>query len=195
MNDQEFKSLHQKIAINLGESNKNAETFVAQLVSIYHNDTDCQNYLNWLTTNTRILDMAQEVKSVQNSINQAPVQRQMLRVPNQEKLTQRIRLMRANLPLYRRGIVTLEQVRKKEYIFHVENLASKDESSDNVSDNLNSVLTSKEKLVVYLYFGFHTDDSKSLGQIATFMGISRYAVQQMLKDALAKMEAHLKDFI
>ena len=195
MNDQEFKSLHKKIAINLGEGNKNTETFVAQLVSIYHNDTDCQNYLNWLTTNTRILDMAQEVKSVQNSINQAPVQRQMLRVPNQEKLTQRIRLMRANLPLYRRGIVTLEQVRKKEYIFHVENLASKDESSSNASDNLNSVLTSKEKLVVYLYFGFHTDDPKSLGQIATFMGISRYAVQQMLKDALAKMEAHLKDFI
>ena len=194
MNDQEFKSLHKKIAINLGEGNKNTETFVAQLVSIYHNDTDCQNYLNWLTTNTRILDMAQEVKSVQNSINQAPVQRQMLRVPNQEKLTQRIRLMRANLPLYRRGIVTLEQVRKKEYIFHVENLASKDESSSNASDNLNSVLTSKEKLVVYLYFGFHTDDPKSLGQIATFMGISRYAVQQMLKDALAKMEAHLKDF-
>ena len=194
MNDQEFKSLHKKIAINLGEGNKNTETFVAQLVSIYHNDTDCQNYLNWLTTNTRILDMAQEVKSVQNSINQAPVQRQMLRVPNQEKLTQRIRLMRANLPLYRRGIVTLEQVRKKEYIFHVENLASKDESSSNASDNLNSVLTSKEKLVVYLYFGFHTDDPKSLGQIATFMGISRYAVQQMLKDSLTKMEAHLKDF-
>lgn len=193
MNDQEFKSLHKKIAINLGESNKNAETFVAQLVSIYHNDIDCQNYLNWLTINTRILDMAQEVKSVQNSINQAPVQRQMLRVPNQEKLTQRIRLMRANLPLCRRGIVTLEQVRKKEYIFHIENLPSKKNSLEDSSNDLNSVLTSKEKLVVYLYFGFHTDDSKSIGQIAAFMDVSSIDVQQMLKDALVKMEAHLNN--
>ena len=193
MNDQEFKSLHKKIAINLGESNKNAETFVAQLVSIYHNDIDCQNYLNWLTINTRILDMAQEVKSVQNSINQAPVQRQMLRVPNQEKLTQRIRLMRANLPLCRRGIVTLEQVRKKEYIFHIENLPSKKNSLEDSSNDLNSVLTSKEKLVVYLYFGFHTDDSKSIGQIAAFMDVSSTDVQQMLKDALVKMEAHLNN--
>jgi len=182
LNDQEFKSLHKKIAINLGESNKNAETFVAQLVSIYHNDIDCQNYLNWLKINTRILDMAQEVKSVQNSINQAPVQRQMLRVPNQEKLTQRIRLMRANLPLYRRGIVTLDQVKKKEYIFHIENLPSKKNSLEDSSNDLNSVLTSKEKLVVYLYFGFHTDDSKSIMQIAAFMGVSSTDVQQMLKD-------------
>ena len=194
MNDQEFKSLHKKIAINLGESNKNAETFVAQLVSIYHNDIDCQNYLNWLKINTRILDMAQEVKSVQNSINQAPVQRQMLRVPNQEKLTQRIRLMRANLPLYRRGIVTLDQVKKKEYIFHIENLPSKKNSLEDSSNDLNSVLTSKEKLVVYLYFGFHTDDSKSIMQIAAFMGVSSTDVQQMLKDALVKMEAHINDF-
>jgi DNA-directed RNA polymerase specialized sigma subunit len=194
LNDQEFKSLHKKIAINLGESNKNAETFVAQLVSIYHNDIDCQNYLNWLKINTRILDMAQEVKSVQNSINQAPVQRQMLRVPNQEKLTQRIRLMRANLPLYRRGIVTLDQVKKKEYIFHIENLPSKKNSLEDSSNDLNSVLTSKEKLVVYLYFGFHTDDSKSIMQIAAFMGVSSTDVQQMLKDALVKMEAHINDF-
>ena len=193
MNDQEFKSLHKKIAINLGESNKNAETFVAQLVSIYHNDIDCQNYLNWLTINTRILDMAQEVKSVQNSINQAPVQRQMLRVPNQEKLTQRIRLMRANLPLCRRGIVTLEQVRKKEYIFHIENLPSKKNSLEDSSNDLNSVLTSKEKLVVYLYFGFHTDDSKSIEQIAAFMDVSSIDVQQMIKAALVKMEAHLNN--
>jgi len=193
LNDQEFKSLHKKIAINLGESNKNAETFVAQLVSIYHNDIDCQNYLNWLTINTRILDMAQEVKSVQNSINQAPVQRQMLRVPNQEKLTQRIRLMRANLPLCRRGIVTLEQVRKKEYIFHIENLPSKKNSLEDSSNDLNSVLTSKEKLVVYLYFGFHTDDSKSIEQIAAFMDVSSIDVQQMIKAALVKMEAHLNN--
>ena len=182
MNDQEFKSLHKKIAINLGEGNKNTETFVAQLVSIYHNDTDCQNYLNWLTTNTRILDMAQEVKSVQNSINQAPVQRQMLRVPNQEKLTQRIRLMRANLPLYRRGIVTLEQVRKKEYIFHVENLASKDESSSNASDNLNSVLTSKEKLVVYLYFGFQYCILKITNLNETFDTMIAYAVSNIYRN-------------
>ena len=87
-----------------------------------------------------------------------------------------------------------EQVDNKEYLFHVENLSYKGDSPDNFNGDLNSVLSSKEKLVVYLYFGFHTDDSKSLGQIASFMDISRNAVQQMLKDALAKMEGHLKDF-
>jgi len=45
-----------------------------------------------------------------------------------------------------------------------------------------------------LYFGFHTDDPKSLGQIANFMDVSRSAVEKMLKEALAKMEEHLQDF-
>ena len=102
--------------------------------------------------------------------------------------------MRANLPLYRRGIVTLEQVRNKEYMFHIQDLSSKNNSLEDSSKDLNSVLTSKEKLVVYLYFGFHTDDSKSIGQIAAFMDVSSTDVQQMLKDALVKMQAHLNDF-
>ena len=57
------------------------------------------------------------------------------------------------------------------------------------------MLTSKEKLAIYLYFGFHTDDSKSIAQIAAFMDLSSTDVQQMLKDALVKMEANLNDFI
>ena len=194
MNNEEFKNLHKKITINVRNDREIEEGITSKLVEIYHNEIDRQNYLNWLTINTKIRHMPQEVKSVQNCINKPSTQRAIFRMSNKEKLTQKVRLMRANLPLFHRGIITLEQVDNKEYLFHVENLSSKSESSDNFNDDLNSVLTSKEKLVVYLYFGFHTDDSKSLGQIATFMGISRNAVQQMLKDALAKMEEHLKDF-
>ena len=194
MNNEEFKNLHKKITINVKNDREIEEGITSKLVEIYHNEIDRQNYLNWLTVNTKIRHMPQEVKSVQNCINKPSTQRAIFRMFNKEKLTQKVRLMRANLPLFHRGIVTLKQVDNKEYLFHVENLSSKSESSDNFNDDLNSVLTSKEKLVVYLYFGFHTDDSKSLGQIATFMGISRNAVQQMLKDALAKMEEHLKDF-
>ena len=194
MNNEEFKNLHKKITINVRNDREIEESITSKLVEIYHNEIDRQNYLNWLTVNTKIRHMPQEVKSVQNCINKPSTQRAIFRMFNKKKLTQKVRLMRANLPLFHRGIVTLKQVDNKEYLFHVENLSSKSESSDNFNDDLNSVLTSKEKLVVYLYFGFHTDDSKSLGQIATFMGISRNAVQQMLKDALAKMEEHLKDF-
>ena len=194
MNNEEFKNLHKKITINVRNDREIEESITSKLVEIYHNEIDRQNYLNWLTVNTKIRHMPQEVKSVQNCINKPSTQRAIFRMFSKEKLTQKVRLMRANLPLFHRGIVTLKQVDNKEYLFHVENLSSKSESSDNFNDDLNSVLTSKEKLVVYLYFGFHTDDSKSLGQIATFMGISRNAVQQMLKDALAKMEEHLKDF-
>jgi len=194
LNNEEFKNLHKKITINVKNDREIEESITSKLVEIYHNEIDRQNYLNWLTVNTKIRHMPQEVKSVQNCINKPSTQRAIFRMFSKEKLTQKVRLMRANLPLFHRGIVTLKQVDNKEYLFHVENLSSKSESSDNFNDDLNSVLTSKEKLVVYLYFGFHTDDSKSLGQIATFMGISRNAVQQMLKDALAKMEEHLKDF-
>jgi DNA-directed RNA polymerase specialized sigma subunit len=194
LNIQEFKSLHDKITINVLGDKEMEETIASQLVAIYHNEIDSQNYLEWLTINTRILDMAEEVKSVQRTINHSPVQRRLLRVPKEEKLTQKVRLMRANLPLYRRGIVTFEQVRNKEYMFHVQDLSSKNNSLEDSSKDLNSVLTSKEKLVVYLYFGFHTDDSKSIGQIAAFMDVSSTDVQQILKDALVKMQAHLNDF-
>ena len=193
MNIHEFKSLHDKITINVKGDKEMEETIASQLVAIYHNEIDSQNYLEWLTINTRILDMAEEVKSVQRTINHYPVQRRLLKTPKEEKLTQKVRLMRANMPLYRRGIVTLDQVKKKEYIFHIENLPSKKNSLEDSSNDLNSVLTSKEKLVVYLYFGFHTDDSKSIGQIAAFMDVSSIDVQQMLKDALVKMEAHLNN--
>jgi DNA-directed RNA polymerase specialized sigma subunit len=194
LNIQEFKSLHDKITINVLGDKEMEETIASQLVAIYHNEIDSQNYLEWLTINTRILDMAEEVKSVQRTINHSPVQRRLLRVPKEEKLTQKVRLMRANLPLYRRGIVTFEQVRNKEYMFHIQDLSSKNNSLEDSSKDLNSVLTSKEKLVVYLYFGFHTDDSKSIGQIAAFMDVSSTDVQQILKDALVKMQAHLNDF-
>ncbi|MDB4099327.1 hypothetical protein N9554_02760 [Candidatus Thioglobus sp.] len=117
------------------------------------------------------------------------MQRAIFRMSKQEKLTQRVRLMRANKPLLYRGLCTQEQVDNKEYLFHIENLSSKGDSSD----DLHNVLSSKEKLVVYLYFGFHTDDSKSLSQIANFMDVSRSSVEKMLKEALAKMESHLKD--
>ena len=194
MNDQEFKDLHKKIIINVRDDSEVEESITSKLVEIYHNETDRQNYLDWLTINTKIHHMPQEVKTVQNIINQAPTQRAIFRISNKEKLTEKVRLMRANNPLLYRGLCSQEQVDNKEYLFHVDNLSSKGESSDDFNDDLNSVLTSKEKLVIYLYFGFHTDDSKSLGQIASFMDISRNTVQQMLKNALAKMEVHLKDF-
>lgn len=194
MNDQEFKDLHKKIIINVRDDSEVEESITSKLVEIYHNETDRQNYLDWLTINTKIHHMPQEVKTVQNIINQAPTQRAIFRISNKEKLTEKVRLMRANNPLLYRGLCSQEQVDNKEYLFHVENLSSKGKSSDDFNDDLNSVLTSKEKLVIYLYFGFHTDDSKSLGQIASFMDISRNTVQQMLKNALAKMEVHLKDF-
>lgn len=195
MNDQEFKSLHDKITINAKGDKEMEETITSQLVAIYHNKTVRQNYLNWLTIMSKTYHMPQEVKSVQNCINKPATQRAIFRLSSHEKLAQKVRLMRANLPLYRRGIVTLEQVRNKEYMFHIQDLSSKNNSLEDSSKDLNSVLTSKEKLVVYLYFGFHTDDSKSIQQIAAFMDLSRTDVQQMLKDALVKMEAHLNDFI
>jgi len=194
LNNEEFKNLHKKITINVRNDREIEESITSLLVEIYHNETDRQNYLNWLTINTKIHHMPQEVKSVQNTINKTATQRSIFRMSKKEKLTQRVRLMRANKPLLYRGLCTQEQVDNKEYLFHVENLSYKGDSPDNFNGDLNSVLSSKEKLVVYLYFGFHTDDSKSLGQIASFMDISINAVQQMLKDALAKMEEHLKDF-
>ena len=189
MNDQEFKSLHNKITINVRDDRELEESISSQFVEIYHNEADRQNYLNWLTINTKIIHMPQEVKSVQNCINKTTMQRAIFRMSKQENLTQRVRLMRANKPLLYRGLCTQEQVDNKEYLFHIENLSSKGDSSD----DLHNVLSSKEKLVVYLYFGFHTDDSKSLGQIANFMDVSRSSVEKMLKEALAKMESHLKD--
>ena len=136
MNDQEFKSLHNKIIINVRDDRELEESISSQFVEIYHNEADRQNYLNWLTINTKIIHMPQEVKSVQNCINKPSTQRAIFRMFNKEKLTQKVRLMRANLPLFHRGIVTLKQVDNKEYLFHVENLSSKSESSDNFNDDL-----------------------------------------------------------
>ena len=82
MNDQEFKDLHKKIIINVRDDSEVEESITSQLVEIYHNETDRQNYLDWLTINTKIHHMPQEVKTVQNIINQAPTQRAIFRISN-----------------------------------------------------------------------------------------------------------------
>ncbi len=47
-------------------------------------------------------------------------------------------------------------------------------------DILSSILESDEKMIVYLYLGFHTKEKLSLDQIAKFMGTSREPVRKRL---------------
>ncbi len=194
MNNEEFEDLHEKLRISKIKEDGENELIMEQVAALYLNKANRPNYLNWLTENAKIYDMAKEIKRIQNCINKHSTQRLMLGIPKDGRLTQRVRLKKANLPLLKKGLCTVEQINASEYLFQIENLPSKKDSSNDLNEDLNNVLSPKEKLVVYLYFGFHTDDPKSLGQIANFMDVSRSAVEKMLKEALAKMEEHLQDF-
>jgi|TARA_B100000929_G_scaffold71389_1_gene54651 DNA-directed RNA polymerase specialized sigma subunit len=194
VNNEEFEDLHEKLRISKIKEDGENELIMEQVAALYLNKANRPNYLNWLTENAKIYDMAKEIKRIQNCINKHSTQRLMLGIPKDGRLTQRVRLKKANLPLLKKGLCTVEQINASEYLFQIENLPSKKDSSNDLNEDLNNVLSPKEKLVVYLYFGFHTDDPKSLGQIANFMDVSRSAVEKMLKEALAKMEEHLQDF-
>ena len=122
MKNEDFSKLHGELDIDQeGKGGLYGNNIMSRLAAIYRNETDRAKYLIWLTEKTQMRYInPQEVKGIQKNINRDATQRLMLELIEKDKLTQRVRLMRANKPLLRKGLCTQSEINAKEYLFIVE---------------------------------------------------------------------------
>ena len=208
MKNKDFDKLYEDLNIGIYETHQGRKMFMSKFAAIYLNKTDKVNFLLWLTEKNQMGVMhPQEVKGIQNTINKIPTQRLMLGLTEKDKLTQRVRLMRANKPLLRKGLCSKSQIYAQEYLFIVENLKDhidypnkpkKEEEEliigaldieDDIRD-LMSNLEHKEMEIVILRFGLYKDKPMSLEKVAKRLGKSREWTRMRLNNALEKMKVN-----
>ena len=206
MNNKDFEKLYEDL--NTGIYKDGRKMFMCKFAEIYLDKTDSVNFLLWLTEKTKMGVMnPQQVKGIQNIINKTPTQRLMLGLTEKDKLTQRVRLMRANKPLLRKGLCSQSQIYSQEYLFIVEDLKDhidypnkpkKEEEEliigaldidDDIRDLMNN-LEHKEMEIVILYFGLYKDKAISLEKVGKRLGKSREWTRKRLNNALEKMKVN-----
>ena len=136
MNIKSFKQMHTN-AMGIGEAQGKLNH---QLADTYRNETDRADYLNWLTATARddsqgrmVQDkFALEIKAVQKNINLANTQKLMVNGSlTKESPEDKVRLLRANIPLLNAGKVTQKDIDNKQYFF----IVTPNEPASEVSDD------------------------------------------------------------
>tara|TARA_R110002167_G_scaffold284078_1_gene489288 strand:- start:141 stop:641 length:501 start_codon:yes stop_codon:yes gene_type:complete len=136
MNIKSFKQMHTN-AMGIGEAQGKLNQ---QLADTYRNETDRADYLNWLTATARddsqgrmVQDkFALEIKAVQKNINLANTQKLMVNGSlTKESPEDKVRLLRANIPLLNAGKVTQKDIDNKQYFF----IVTPNEPASEVSDD------------------------------------------------------------
>jgi DNA-directed RNA polymerase specialized sigma subunit len=167
------------------------KTLQSEIAKIYQNQKERATFLSWITEKAKNKNTnPRNIKKIQISIAAITTQRLMFDLAERDKLTKKVRLMRANLPLMRKGLCSHSEVKAKEYLFIVEEL-----EDDNINlnigndhlDILSRVLELKEKQIIYLYFGLHCK-SMPTNQISKFMGIPLTETIKIKKSALKKLK-------
>jgi len=208
MNNKDFNKLYEDLNIGIYKDRQGRKIFFSKFSAIYLDKTDSVNFLLWLTEKTKMGVMhPQEVKGIQNIINQTSTQRLMLGLTEKEKPTQRVRLVRGNKPLLSKGLCSQSQIDAQEYLFIVEDLndhidypnkPKKEEEEliigaldidDDIRD-LMSNLEHKEMEIVILCFGLYKDKPLSLEKVAKRLGKSREWTRKRLNNALEKMKVN-----
>ena len=196
MNKLDFKTLSNDIVVQ-GESKGGRSSYNSiklKLASIYHNKIDREKYLLWLTEYSQSEDVAFVIKGIQKNINLSLTQRALLNLNEKNKITQKIRLMRANKPLFHKGLCSRAQIIGKEYMFIVEDLVnniqlqSQNEIKIPSQELLENILNSDERHVIYLYFGFLPKNPMSLEDIAKFTGKSKEILRKIKNRAINKLK-------
>ena len=136
MNIKSFKQMHTN-AMGIGEAQGKLNQ---QLADTYRNETDRADYLNWLTATARddsqgrmVQDkFALEIKAVQKNINLSNTQKLMVNGSlTKESPEDKVRLLRANIPLLNAGKVTQKDIDNKQYFF----IVTPNEPASEVSDD------------------------------------------------------------
>ena len=136
MNIKSFKQMHTN-AMGIGEAQGQLNQ---QLADTYRNEKDRADYLNWLTATARddsqgsmVQDkFALEIKAVQKNINLANTQKLMVNGSlTKESPEDKVRLLRANIPLLNAGKVTQKDIDNKQYFF----IVTPNEPASEVSDD------------------------------------------------------------
>ena len=208
MNNKDFNKLYEDLNIGIYKDRQGRKIFFSKFSAIYLDKTDSVNFLLWLTEKTKMgVIHPQEVKGIQNIINKTPTQRLMLGLTAKERLTQRVRLMRANKPLSRKGLCFQSQIDAQEYLFIVEDLKDhidypnkpkKEEEEPiigalNIDDDIRDLMNNlehKEMEIVILYFGLYKDKAISLEKVGKRLGKSREWTRKRLNNALEKMKVN-----
>ncbi len=119
-----FTDMHRE-AVNvkngLGKLDKRTDGIGETLAKIYRSGTQNAEYLTWLTDSVKNGTIqGQSVKAIQNNANKASTQKMMLSCGDKEKPTQKVRLMKANIPLMNKGLCTQMQIDTHQYMFITE---------------------------------------------------------------------------
>ena len=208
MKNKDFDKLYEDLNIGIYETHQGRKMFMSKFAAIYLNKTDKVNFLLWLTEKNQMGVMhPQEVKGIQNIINQTSTQRLMLGLTEKEKPTQRVRLVRGNKPLLSKGLCSQSQIDAQEYLFIVEDLNSHSklpnspikekevpifdyvDTEDDILE-LMLALEREEMEIVILRFGLYRDKPMSLEKVAKRLGKSREWTRKRLNKALEKMKVN-----
>ena len=206
MNNKDIEKLYEDLNVGIYKDREGRKMIMSRMAAIYLDKTDSVNFLLWLTEKTQMGVMhPQEVKGIQHIINKTPTQRLLLGLTEKEKPTQRVRLVRGNKPLLRKGLCSQSQIDAKEYLFIVEDLNDhidypnkpiKEEEEliigaldidDDIRDLMKN-LEHKEMEIVILYFGLYKDKPMSLEKVAKRLGKSREWTRKRLNNALETMK-------
>ena len=208
MKKENYNELYEDLNTGKFKDRQNDRMFMCKFAEIYLDKTDSVNFLLWLTEKTKMGVMhPQEVKGIQNIINQTSTQRLMLGLTEKEKPTQRVRLVRGNKPLLSKGLCSQSQIDAQEYLFIVEDLKDhidypnkpKKEETEliigalDIDDEIRALMNNlehKEMEIVILYFGLYKDKPMSLEKVAKRLGKSREWTRKRLNNALEKMKVN-----